>query len=214
MILWEEPANFHGSAYESSTTEENTNCQWPEGSAKANFYRDLLELIERDRSHPSVCIWGIINEGWNVGGLHTAREIVPLDQDPEKQEYLAALYDRVKQLDSTRPVVDNSMMPLNRCSHVKTDILDYHIYSCRYRKEDGSTEVSLDWRQQYQPWKRLFKNFEEESVRRDLYIHTGNEHDWRTNHKRSTFYDNRIWSLARKTLARSGCLFSSKMDNQ
>ena len=75
----------------------------------------LKAMVLRDRNHPSVVIWGIINEGWGV--------------DPSKDEgrrWLMEAYKLVKELDPTRLVVDNS--PCEGNFHIITDIADYHMY--------------------------------------------------------------------------------------
>lgn len=67
------------------------------GAHTAELYKqDLFSIIRRDRAHPSVVIWGLLNEtseepGWDIV-CHTARDILP----------------ELRRLDDTRLVLYNS----------------------------------------------------------------------------------------------------------
>lgn len=78
--------------------------------ARQNFYREWVETVLRDRSHPSIVAWTPFNET----GPHCGRYDAQLFRE---------VYDATKNLDSTRPVVDTSGY-----THVKTDIWDIHDY--------------------------------------------------------------------------------------
>jgi hypothetical protein len=79
---------------------------------------DLLKgIVDRDRHHPSIIIWTIINENWGVDLVH----------DAEHRAWLKRTYHWLKTYDPTRLVVDNS--PLWPSFHVQTDIADYHFYA-------------------------------------------------------------------------------------
>ncbi|MGW5202461.1 glycoside hydrolase family 2 protein [Streptomyces spiralis] len=99
MLLWAEPAS-PGRFSPAST---------------AAFAEQIEPMVERDGNSPALVIWGLYNEEWG------------LDWDipgaPAKQRATADAYDRLKALDPTRPVVDNSGW-----THVKTDLLDWHYY--------------------------------------------------------------------------------------
>lgn len=84
-------------------------------TATQRFAAQLEEMIARDFNHPSIIIWSLYNEEW---GLEW-----DMAGDPEKQRHVAALYDRLKLLDPTRLLCDNSGW-----THVKTDINDHHPY--------------------------------------------------------------------------------------
>ncbi|GAA0237789.1 glycoside hydrolase family 2 protein [Haladaptatus pallidirubidus] len=106
ILVWEEPAN--PSVYTERSKRE---------------VRDQLKgLIERDYNSPSVVVWSIYNEEWGIGGHYEEGE-ESLWTDEEKQQYLAELYETVREWDSTRPLCDNSGW-----AHVATDINDYHRY--------------------------------------------------------------------------------------
>ena len=74
----------------------------------------IREWIARDRNHPSIFAWCLINEEW---GLNM--------RDPQKRAWLASWWREVKALDPTRAVVDNS--PAGG-GHVISDIADQHAY--------------------------------------------------------------------------------------
>ena len=78
--------------------------------ARQNFYREWVETVLRDRSHPSIVAWTPFNET----GTHCGRYDAQLFRE---------VYDLTKNLDPTRPVVDTSGY-----THVKTDIWDIHDY--------------------------------------------------------------------------------------
>jgi beta-galactosidase/beta-glucuronidase len=73
-----------------------------------------LEVIRRDRSHPSVMAWVPFNESWGVPNLP--------DSFPERN-FVRALYYMTKTQDPTRPVVGN-----DGWESVATDIIGIHDY--------------------------------------------------------------------------------------
>jgi beta-galactosidase/beta-glucuronidase len=98
LVLWgEAPAAF---AF-SPTAVERTVREW-------------LEVVRRDRSHPSIAVWVPLNESWGV--QHVAR-------DPRMRHFARSLVDLTKALDPTRPVVSN-----DGWEQVDTDILAIHDY--------------------------------------------------------------------------------------
>lgn len=100
ILIWEEVPHWERSTNSSKLRAEDT----------------LIGMVLRDYNHPSVVIWGIANEGW---GLNL--------QEEGDRGWLKSMYDAAKSLDRTRLVVDNSACSGN--FHVKTDMLDYHVYS-------------------------------------------------------------------------------------
>jgi len=97
---------------------------WTEIPNVANFttraaqrMRDTMTgILERDRNHPSIIAWTIINEDWGTRMLENA----------EHRQWVKDTYDWLKAEDPTRLVVDNSACFPN--FHVKTDLNDYHYY--------------------------------------------------------------------------------------
>ena len=70
-------------------------------------------IVRRDASHPSIIAWVATNEQHPQSLRRQA-----------KGEYLASLQRLIKQLDPTRPVIDNSGY-----WHTSTDIIDIHDYT-------------------------------------------------------------------------------------
>ncbi|WP_108398346.1 glycoside hydrolase family 2 protein [Devosia submarina] len=83
----------------------------------AQRLRDTMtSILERDRNHPSIIAWTIINEDWGTR----------LVENAEHRQWLKDTYDWLKAEDPTRLVVDNS--PCFPNFHVKTDLNDFHYY--------------------------------------------------------------------------------------
>lgn len=86
-------------------------------SKSAQRMRDTMTgILKRDRNHPSIIAWTIINEDWGTRMLENA----------EHRQWVKDTYDWLKAEDATRLVVDNSACFPN--FHVKTDLNDYHYY--------------------------------------------------------------------------------------
>src|SRR4051795_10913537 len=101
MLIWAELPNGGFSTEKSRARKEQT----------------LMGIVDRDRNHPSIICWTIINENWGVDLVH----------DPDHRAWLQRLYLWLKAYDPSRLVVDNS--PLAPSFHVCTDIADYHFYA-------------------------------------------------------------------------------------
>ncbi|ODT82237.1 MAG: hypothetical protein ABS76_08240 [Pelagibacterium sp. SCN 64-44] len=89
-------------------------------SFTANSARRMREtmqgILDRDRNHPSIIAWTLVNEDWGTR----------LVENAEHRQWLKDSYDWLKAEDPTRLVVDNSACFPN--FHVKTDLNDYHYY--------------------------------------------------------------------------------------
>ncbi|PZE74747.1 glycoside hydrolase family 2 protein [Curtobacterium sp. MCBD17_019] len=99
MLVWAEPAS--------------TGRFSAEGAAA--FADQIAPMVRRDGNHPSIVVWGLYNEEW---GLDWA-----LPEDPAKQEVVRDAVRELTDLDSSRPVVDNSGW-----THLDTDLVDWHVY--------------------------------------------------------------------------------------
>lgn len=99
LLVWGETA----AAYEFSST------------AVALLMSEWLELVRRDRSHPSVVVWVPVNESWGVQDIAT---------DPAQQAFTRSLAEVTRALDPTRPVLSNEGW-----EHTASDILGLHDYT-------------------------------------------------------------------------------------
>lgn len=79
--------------------------------ATSVFLPEWLEVVKRDRNHPSIIMWVPLNEQNNVDKVNFPR-------------FSAQLYDATKLVDATRPVLTNS-----GGAHYKTDIVSAHLYN-------------------------------------------------------------------------------------
>lgn len=114
LTVWGETANAY--AFSSRSVELLTH-EW-------------LELVRRDRSHPSVITWVPLNESWGV--QHAAHDVA-------QQHYGLGLAHLTRALDPSRPVVSN-----DGWEHTDSDIWSVHDYSERgedIRSRYGTTEA-------------------------------------------------------------------------
>ena len=102
--------------------------------ASAQRLRSTMEgILARDRNHPSIAIWTLINEDWGT----RLREVA------DQRTWIVEFFDWLKAEDSLRLVVDNSACFPNY--HVKTDINDFHYY-----------RTALDRREEWEALSREF----------------------------------------------------------
>jgi len=82
------------------------------------YERTMRHIVERDFNHPSIFAWCLFNESWGLG--HNE-----FKSQPERQEWVEAMYGAAKALDPTRLVEDNSPCLYD---HVRTDLNSWHFY--------------------------------------------------------------------------------------
>ncbi|WP_166979387.1 glycoside hydrolase family 2 protein [Paramicrobacterium fandaimingii] len=96
---------------------------WAEPACPSRFSAEAAEafdaqlpaMVERDGNHPSIVIWGLYNEEWGLDW--------DIPGSTARAEAAVRAYDRLRTLDDTRPIIENSGW-----SHVKSDIVDWHYY--------------------------------------------------------------------------------------
>ncbi|HTW98496.1 MAG TPA: glycoside hydrolase family 2 TIM barrel-domain containing protein [Acidimicrobiales bacterium] len=114
LLVWEEmpsPAGFS-----------------PAGSER--LVREWLEVLRRDRSHPSIVAWVPFNESWGVAALA---------ERADQRQLVAGVTALTRAIDPTRPVVSN-----DGWEHVDSDIVTIHDYSAsgeELRQRYGSSEA-------------------------------------------------------------------------
>ena len=99
MLVWEEPPST--SRYSAASL--------------AAFNAQVEAMVARDANHPSVIVWGLFNEEWGLDWK--------VADDHDRQEAVRGTVRLLRQLDESRPVIDNSGW-----SHVDTDLADWHYY--------------------------------------------------------------------------------------
>lgn len=84
----------------------------PEGVK--SFAGEWMDVIHRDYNHPSIVVWGMLNESWGVQRIYS---------NSQQQCYARALYHLARSLDATRLVISNDGWEM-----VDTDICAVHSY--------------------------------------------------------------------------------------
>jgi len=84
-------------------------------TVETQFMQELREVYERDGQHPSGIFWVLFNESWGMHKMFLKRS--------RARTFLLDMVAFLKNLDGTRPVIDNSGW-----EHVRTDIVDVHHY--------------------------------------------------------------------------------------
>ncbi len=79
--------------------------------AARNLISEWLDIVERDRNHPSIVTWTPFNETWGC-------------REGTYVRFMTDVYNHTKAVDPTRPINDAS-----GDGHVKTDIWSVHDYS-------------------------------------------------------------------------------------
>jgi beta-galactosidase/beta-glucuronidase len=77
--------------------------------------REWLDVVQRDRNHPSIVTWVPFNESWGVPELAT---------DEAQQSFVRSVYHLTKALDPTRPVIGN-----DGWEHLVGDMVGVHDYA-------------------------------------------------------------------------------------
>lgn len=98
LLIWGETA----SAYEFNAR------------AVAVLTAEWIDLVRRDRSHPSIVAWVPLNESWGVQHI---------SHDGRQRAFSRAITDLTRALDSSRPVVSN-----DGWEHTSSDIWTIHDY--------------------------------------------------------------------------------------
>ena len=79
-----------------------------------DFTREWMEVVRRDRMHPSIMAWVPLNESWGIDRVAHSRR---------QQEWVRALFHLTHALDGTRPVLAN-----DGWEYLVGDIWGVHLY--------------------------------------------------------------------------------------
>lgn len=82
--------------------------------AASAFTKEWIDVIHRDYNHPSIVVWGMLNESWGVPGIRT---------NQSQQSFAKSLYHLAHSLDPTRLVISNDGWEMT-----DTDICAFHSY--------------------------------------------------------------------------------------
>jgi len=118
LLVWAEIPSWR-TFYERSTLHPAQRDL--DDTIKRRVEQTLDAMIQRDYNHPALIIWTIVNEDWGTS--------LPLSA--ADRAWVEAMYERCKQRDPTRLVVDNSacLHSWGPNIHVRSDIDDFHIYA-------------------------------------------------------------------------------------
>ena len=94
------------------------------------FVKEWMEVIHRDYNHPSIIVWGMLNESWGVPRIYSNRQ---------QQDFSRALYYLAKGLDETRLVISNDGWEMT-----ETDICAFHSYKHGEKEEWEQHDVFKD----------------------------------------------------------------------
>lgn len=114
LLIWGETA----SAYEFNAR------------AVAALTTEWMELVRRDRSHPSIVAWVPLNESWGVQHI---------SHDEKQRSFSRAITELTRALDATRPVISN-----DGWEHTDSDVWTIHDYDAdadRLTRRYGSAEA-------------------------------------------------------------------------
>lgn len=102
--------------------------------AVAALTSEWLDLVRRDRSHPSIITWVPLNESWGI--QHVSHDL-------RQSAFSRAISDLTRSLDSTRPVISN-----DGWEHTASDIWTIHDYdadrstlAARFGSDDAVAEL-------------------------------------------------------------------------
>ena len=97
------------------TSFEMPSFYLPSARGFGRYEAELQELILRDASHPSLILRMLFNETWGIWGAYK--------KTGKTRAFVLRMYELARQLDPTRPVIENSGW-----EHFRTDIVDFHHY--------------------------------------------------------------------------------------
>ena len=112
-------------------------CFWgePTPETKKQYEYEMEKQILRDRNHPALFYWVVFNESWGLFSSGTDKSGNGISEyTKETAEWVVKCYHRVKEMDPTRLVEDNSVC---KRDHTVTDVNSWHFYSNGYTRVKG-----------------------------------------------------------------------------
>lgn len=133
-IKAEEPLKLYWADKLGMLIMEDIPCFWgePLPETQVQYEAEMEAQILRDRNHPAIFYWVVFNETWGL--FH-----FPVDENgretkvykPETAQWVVRCCEKVRALDDTRLIEDNSVC--NR-DHTITDVNTWHFYSNGYQR--------------------------------------------------------------------------------
>ena len=117
---------------------EDIPCFWgePTSVAKAFYEPQMMEVLKRDKNHPSIFYWVVFNETWGLLDFVKQPDgTVEKVYTERTQKWVVDCYKKVKAYDPTRLVEDNSPC---RQDHTVTDVNTWHFYANGYENTKKS----------------------------------------------------------------------------
>lgn len=109
FLVWGEAPSFY------SFTEKSCSV----------FQKELTEILNRDKRHPSLIAWVIGNESWGIKDIGESDRI---------RAWLNEIVELTRRIDPTRPVISN-----DGWEHLDSDIMTLHSY------EHNTESLRGDW---------------------------------------------------------------------
>ncbi len=89
------------------------------------FRKELTEILNRDKVHPSLVVWVIGNESWGIKDIGESERI---------RSWLNEIVELTRSIDPTRPIISN-----DGWEHLNSDIMTLHSY------EHSEKSLRDDW---------------------------------------------------------------------
>lgn len=111
--------------------------------ARARWERTWRGMIERDAGHPSIALWCMFIESWGLGAdqFGFGRADRPFAEAPDVQEWVTAMYRLGRDLDHTRPILENSV---SEADHTCAEVNDTHLFPTGYGQVQAAAAAALD----------------------------------------------------------------------
>ena len=121
LVVWEEMPSM----YEFDT------------KAHPQILKEMLEIVGRDKGHPSIFTWVLFNESWGIGKVRTNKC---------QQEFTLAAYHAVKAADDSRFIISN-----DGWEHTISDLCTLHDY-CATGEELTNFHGGIDYTKAVANW--------------------------------------------------------------